>query len=74
MEEDLTHLEKMLDDSLLENSDKELLEKLKTETAKELQNYKKTMEKEVYQKTFDLLLLKKLRLESGIPRLSLFYL
>lgn len=74
LEEDLTHLEKMLDDSLLENSEKELFEKLKAETAKELHNYKKTMEKEVYQKTFDLLLLKKLRLESGIPRLSLFYL
>jgi hypothetical protein len=74
LEEDLTHLEKILDESLLIDSDKELLEKLKTETTKDLQTYKKTMEMEVYQRTFDLLLLKKLRLEAGIPRLSLFYL
>lgn len=74
LEEDLTHLEKILDESLLIDSDKELLERLKAETIKELQTYKKTMEAEVYQRTFDLLLLKKLRLEAGIPRLSLFYL
>ncbi len=74
LEEDLTHLEKMLDDGLLENAEKDTLAKLKNETEKELHTYQKTMEKEVYQRTFDLLLLKKLRLEIGIPRLSLFYL
>ncbi len=74
LEEDLTNLEKILDESLLENTETELLANLKSETEKELQSYKKTMEVEVYQKTFDLLLLKKLRLELGIPRLSLFYL
>ncbi|HRH46215.1 MAG TPA: hypothetical protein PKY82_31515 [Pyrinomonadaceae bacterium] len=74
LEEDLTHLEKMLDDGLLENAEKDLLIKLKNETEKELHTYQKTLEKEVYQRTFDLLLLKKLRLEIGIPRLSLFYL
>lgn len=74
LEEDLTHLEKMLDDGLLENAEKDLLTKLKSETEKELHTYQKTMEKEVYQRTHDLLLLKKLRLEIGIPRLSLFYL
>ena len=74
LEEDLTHLEKLLDASLLEFAESEQLNKLKTETEKELHTYKKTMEAEVYQKTFDLLLLKKLRLELGIPRLSLFYL
>lgn len=72
LEEDLTHLEKLLDDCLLEKSDN--LANLKAETEKELQSYKKTMTDEVYQTTFDLLLLKKLRLDVGIPRLSLFYL
>lgn len=74
LENDLTHLEKLLDQSLLENTEKGHLAKLKTETEKELHAYQKTMEAEVYQRTFDLLLLKKLRLETGIPRLSLFYL
>lgn len=74
LEEDLTHVEKILDESLLADFDKEKLTKLQTETATELQTYKKTMEKEAYQQTFDLLLLKKLRLEAKIPRLSLFYL
>lgn len=74
LEDDLTNLEKLLDEALLKDSDSEILEKFKTETAQELQTYKKTMEEEVYQRTFELLLLKKLRLEMGIPRLSLFYL
>ncbi len=74
LETDLTHLEKILDDGLLEFTEKEILEKIKAETTKELHNYQKTMESEVYQRTFDLLLLKKLRLDAEIPRLSLFYL
>jgi len=32
------------------------------------------MEAEVYQRTFDLMLLKRLREQAEIPRLSLFYL
>ncbi len=74
LEEDLTHLEKMIDESLRQNFDKERFTKLKAETEKELHSYKKQMDMEVYQRTFDLLLLKKLRLETEIPRLSLFYL
>jgi hypothetical protein len=74
LENDLTNLEKLLDENLLENSNKELFAKLQTETEKELQSYQKKMEPEVFQRTFDLILLKKLRFELGIPRLSLFYL
>jgi len=74
LENDLTQLEKLLDESLLENAGNENFAKLKAETQKELDQYQKQMETEVYQRTFDLLLLKKLRLETGIPRLSLFYL
>jgi hypothetical protein len=32
------------------------------------------MEQEVYQRTFDLMLLKQLRERANVPRLSLFYL
>jgi hypothetical protein len=74
LENDLTHLEKLLDEGLLENTDKTRLAELKSETEKELHAYQKTMESEVYERTFDLLLLKKLRLETELPRLSLFYL
>ncbi len=74
LENDLTQLEKLLDESLLENAGNENFGKLKAETQKELNQYQKQMETEVYQRTFDLLLLKKLRSERGIPRLSLFYL
>jgi hypothetical protein len=73
LETDLTQLEKLLDESLLENTEKEKLDKFKAEVKRELHTYQKTMEAEVYQRTFDLLLLKKLRSETEIPRLSLFY-
>ncbi len=74
LEEDLTHLEKLIDESLLENAETDELAKLQAETEKELHNYKKQMEAEIYQRTFDLMLLKKFREKVEIPRLSLFYL
>jgi len=40
----------------------------------QLNPYRKQMEAEVYQQTFDNLLLKRLREQFGLPRLSLFYL
>ena len=49
-------------------------EALKAETEKNLASYRDKMEKEVFQRTFDLMLLKKLREQSKVPRLSLFYL
>jgi hypothetical protein len=73
LETDLTQLEKLLDESLLENTEKEKLDKFKAEVKRELHTYQKTMDAEVYQRTFDLLLLKKLRSETEMPRLSLFY-
>ena len=74
LEKDLTNLEKMLDESLRENFDKEQMSILTAETQKELHGYKKQMEAEVYRRTFDLLLLKKLRSVTEVPRLSLFFL
>ena len=74
IEKTLTDIENFLDRALLTNADKAHLTELEAETAKHLSNYKGKMEPEVYQKTYDLMLLKKLRDEAEIPRLSLFYL
>jgi flagellin-specific chaperone FliS len=74
VEKNLSDIENFLDRALLMNADKAHLTELEAETAKNLSNYKGKMEAEVYQKTYDLMLLKKLRDEAEIPRLSLFYL
>jgi hypothetical protein len=47
---------------------------LKGEIEKQIAAYKNKMEREVYRRTFDLMLLKRLRERAAIPRLSLFYL
>ena len=70
LETDLANLEKTIDEVLLANPE----ENLKAEVENQLKVYKKQMDTEVYLRTFDLMLLKRLRDESGIPRLSLFYL
>ena len=44
------------------------------EVAGQLKAYKSEMEPEAYKNAFDLMLLKRLREEAGIPRLGLFYL
>jgi len=49
-------------------------ERLKNEIEKQIASYRNKMEREVYQRTFDLMLLKRLREQKEIPRLSLFYL
>lgn len=70
----LGDIEGLLDRSLLENWDKETLKTLENEVAGQLRAYKADMEKDAYKKTHELMLLKRLREEAGIPRLSLFYL
>lgn len=70
----LGDIEQLLDRSLLENWDRENLKTLETEVAGQLRAYKAEMEKDAYKKTHELMLLKRLREEAGIPRLSLFYL
>jgi len=71
-------LESLLEkyDSLIDASLSKSVEtdNLKAEIEKQLVSYKNKMEREVYQRTFDLILLKRLREQLGIPRLSLFYL
>ncbi|MGB7200982.1 MAG: hypothetical protein WBD16_01805 [Pyrinomonadaceae bacterium] len=70
----LGDIEKLLDRSLLANWDKTQLMTLEKEIASQIRVYKAEMEKDAYKNTYDLMLLKRIREEAGIPRLSLFYL
>jgi hypothetical protein len=74
VEKSLYEIEKFLDRSLVTNYDPEHLNKLKKEVTAQLKSYKAGMEPDVYKNTFELMLLKRLREETGVPRLSLFYL
>ena len=70
----LYDIESFLDRALLTNSDAEHLKSLKKETTSQLRQYKSAMDAESYKRAFDLLMLKRLREDLGIPRLGLFYL
>lgn len=70
----LGDIEKLLDRGLQSNWEKEHLKRLEKEIAGQLREYKASMEPAAYKQTFDLMLLKRLREEAGIPRLGLFYL
>jgi hypothetical protein len=71
LEESLEKLDALIDESLLKQAE---TSHLKTETEKTLASYRGKMETDVYRRTFDLMILKKLRDDANIPRLSLFYL
>jgi hypothetical protein len=70
----LGDIEKLLDRAMLANWEPAHLKTIKKEVAGHLRGYKADMDPESYQNTFDLMLLKRLREEAGIPRLGLFYL
>ncbi|MEO7538872.1 MAG: hypothetical protein ABIV21_02510 [Pyrinomonadaceae bacterium] len=70
----LGDIEKLLDRAMLANWEPGPLKMIKKEVAGHLRGYKADMDAESYQNTFDLMLLKRLREEAGIPRLGLFYL
>lgn len=70
----LSDVENFLDRSLLSKTEKTHLKQIEKEIAGQLRAYKAEMEKEAYDKTFRLMLLKRLREDLGIPRMSLFYL
>ncbi|MGI8545295.1 MAG: hypothetical protein ACR2MD_17685 [Aridibacter sp.] len=72
LEESLNRMENLIDKALLKTAGKSSLLKIKDEIERNLAKHKNKMEKEVYQRTFDLMLYKKLREEAGIPQLSLF--
>jgi hypothetical protein len=74
LEESLNELEGLIDRTLLEANDEQILGQLSQEVEKELAGHKLKMEQDVYKRTFDLMLLKKLREKTEIPPLSLFYL
>jgi hypothetical protein len=71
LEESLEKMDALVDESLLANLE---IERLKSEIEKQIASYKIKMEPEVYERTFNLMLLKRLRESAEIPRLSLFYL
>ncbi len=74
IEKSLSELESEIDNALLENTEAQLLEDTKGKVERDMAGYKTKMEDEVYQRTFELMLLKNLREEANIPRLSLFQL
>ena len=74
LENSLEDLEKMIDRTLLETAETDEIENYKKEIEKQMAQYRGKMDEEVFRRTSELMLLKKLRESREIPRLSLFYL
>ena len=73
LEDSLTGLERMLNDAMLAVVSVNALDELKKEVKDKLKPYRGQMEAAAYKQTFDNLLLKRLREQFAVPRLSLFY-
>lgn len=73
LEDSLTGLERMLNDSMLSVVAATTLAELKAAVKDQLKPYRSYMEAAIYNQTFDNLLLKRLREHFAVPRLSLFY-
>lgn len=71
-EEILTDIENFLNDELKRSTNSAHLNAVKKDAESQLNAYKNKMEREVYEKTFDLIVTKRLREEAEIPRLSLY--
>ena len=74
LEDSLTGIERMLSDVLRSTVSSDELEAFRGEIKKQLRPYRSHMDPAVYEQTFENLLLKRLREQFGVPRLSLFYL
>jgi hypothetical protein len=74
LETSLAGLEKMLNEALHASIEAKELAAAREATTAQLQPYKSRMERATYEQTFDNLLLKRLRDQYELPRLSLFYL
>jgi len=74
LEESLTGIERLLSDALRAIVSATEVEKMRAELDAQLKPYRRQMDKEVYEHTFDNLFLKRLRERFGVPRLSLFHL
>lgn len=70
----LSDVEKLLDRTLLENWDPNHLATLEATVKSQLKPYKSEMEPDKYRQTYDLMVMKRLREEAGIPRLGLYFL
>lgn len=73
LEDSLTGFERLLNNSMFAVASTDDLEKQKTLVKEQLKPYRNHMETEVYNQTFNNLLLKRLREHFAVPRLSLFY-
>ncbi len=73
LEDSLTGLERMLNDSMLSVASSGTLDELKQIVKDQLKPYKAQMDAAAYKQTFNNLLLKSLREQFSVPRLSLFY-
>jgi hypothetical protein len=73
-DESLNDIENHLNRALLTKSDEPMRGAIESEVKAQLRTYKTEMPKEDYKRTFELMLLRRLREEYDIPRLSLFYL
>lgn len=74
LEASLTSLEELIDKALLASLAHADFAAAKSETETQLRAYRSRMEAATYKQTFDNLLLKRLREQHHVPRLSLFYL
>jgi hypothetical protein len=74
IEAELTGMETMLDKALLENTVEKEISAAGKEVEMQLGQYAGRMQQDVYEKTFELMLIKKLRAKAGLPAFSLFYL
>ncbi|HEY2974857.1 MAG TPA: hypothetical protein VGJ48_20250 [Pyrinomonadaceae bacterium] len=74
LEQSLSGVERLLSDAIRSVVSSEQIAAIDTEVKEQLKPYRKHMEATVYHQTFDNLLLKRLREQFGVPRLSLFYL
>jgi hypothetical protein len=73
LEDSLTGLERLLNDSMLAVATASELETQRAVVKDQLKPYRNQMETAVYNQTFNNLLLKRLREQFAVPRLSLFY-
>lgn len=74
LEVSLTGVERMLSEALLVTAAPEQIDEMRREIKKQLRPYRSHMETAIYEQTFNNLLLKRLREQFSVPRLSLFYL
>jgi hypothetical protein len=74
LEDALTSLEKMLDEALRSSVAPAELVAAQADIEAQLKPYRTRMERATYEQTYENMLLKRLREQHGLPRLSLFYL